>query len=159
MDSVAYEEMRAGEEQSACDLVQLVFNELVAPDYEPEGVEEFFRFANPSAMAERRESGGFVLVAKQTGKLVGVLEFVLPDRIAMLFVTLRGRGIAKELVARAVKKARCENSGLSRVTVNSSPYAETFYRKMGFRPVGEAKIEHGIRYTPMELSLEERPEN
>lgn len=158
MDSVAYEEMRAGEEQLACDLVQLVFNELVAPDYEPEGVEEFSRFANPSAMAKRRDSGGFVLVARQTGKLVGVLEFVPPDRIAMLFVALRGRGIAKELVARAVKRARRENAGLSRVTVNSSPYAEAFYLRMGFRPVGEARTEHGIRYTPMELSVEERPE-
>jgi len=158
METISYEEMRSGEEEAVCEIVELVFNQFVAPDYEPEGKAEFFKFANPTAMADRVRFGGFVIVAKESGKLVGILEFVPPDRIAMLFVTQRGRGIARELLARAIKKARSVNPALSRVTVHSSPYAEAAYRKMGFRRTGNATTEHGIRYTPMELWLRDRPE-
>ena len=153
MEQITYDQMSSGEEQSVCDLVEHVFNEFVAPGTEQDGVDEFFRFANVTAMAERVRSGGYVLVAKQSGKLVGMLEFMRPDRIAMLFVTLRGQGIAKELVARAIEQAKCENPVLSEVTVHSSPYAEAAYQKMGFRRIGNTKIEHGIRYVPMKLSL------
>lgn len=156
MEQIVYREMRTGEEAAVCELVARVFKEMVAPDYESEGIEEFFRFANPIAMAERVRSGGFVLVARQSGNLVGVLEFVLPDRIAMLFVTLRKQGIAKELVARAIEKARSEIPDLSKVAVHSSPYAELAYQKMGFRRTGNETTEHGIRYVPMELPLERR---
>lgn len=158
MGKIVCEEMSSGEEQAVCKLVEHVFDELVAPDYEQEGIDEFFRFANAAAMAERVRSGGYVLVAKQSGKLVGVLEFMPPDRIAMLFVTLPGQGIAKELVARAIKKARCEKHAISKVTVHSSLQAEKAYQKMGFRRSGSIAIEHGIRHIPMELLLGKQPE-
>lgn len=154
MEPIVYQEMRSGEEPAVCKLVEHVFNELVASDYEQEGREEFFRFATPHAMAERVRSGGFVLVAKQSGNLVGALEFALPERVAMLFVTLRKQGVAKEMLVRAIRKARSENPALSKVTVHSSPYAEAAYQKMGFRRSGSATTDHGIRYIPMELSLE-----
>lgn len=158
MEPIVYEEMRSGDEGAVSDLVEHVFGEFVAPDYEREGVDEFFRFANAATMAERVRRGGFVLVAKQSGNLVGALEFVPPDRIAMLFVALRGRAIGKELVARAVEKARVQNPALTKVTVHSSPYAEAAYRRMGFRRTGDATTAHGIRYVPMELVLEDQPE-
>lgn len=154
MEPVVYRAMRSGEEQAVCELVQQVFNEFVAPDYGQEGIEEFFRFANPSAMAERMSSGGFVLVASQADRLVGMLEFAPPDHIAMLFVALRYQGIAKELLARAISKARAVNPDLSKVTVHSSPYAEPIYLRMGFRQIGHATTDHGITYIPMELILE-----
>lgn len=153
MEPITYEQLHSGEEQSVCNLVETVFNEFVAPDCETEGAEEFFRFANVTAMAERVRSGGYILVAKQSGKPVGMLEFMRPDRIAMLFVTLRGQGIAKQLVARAIDRIRCENPALSEVTVHASPYAEAIYQKMGFRRTGNPKVEHGIRYIPMRLSV------
>lgn len=155
MEPIAYEEMTSGEEPAVCDLVKQVFDELVAPDYNQRGVDEFFRFVNPSAVAERVRSGGHVLVAKKSGKIVGVLEFVPPDRIALLFVTLRGKGIGKELVTRIIEKAKHEDPSLSKVTVHSSPYAKVAYQKMGFRRSGNATTEHGIRYIPMELVLED----
>ena len=153
METIDYEDMRPDEAQVVCDLVERVFKELVAPNYEPEGVEEFFRFANATAMADRVRSGGFVLVAKRSGKLVGALEFAPPDRIAMLFVTHRGQGIGRDLLARAIERARCITPSLSKVTVHASPNAETAYQKMGFQPSGKATTERGIRYLPMELRL------
>lgn len=148
-----FKEMIAGEEQDVRDFVKQVFDELVAPDYEREGIDEFFRFMNPAAIAERLRSGGDMLVAKKSGKIVGVIEFVPPNRIALLFVTLRGQGIGKELVARAIERAKHDNPSLSKVTVHSSPYAEAAYQKMGFRRSGNATTEQGIRYIPMELLL------
>jgi GNAT superfamily N-acetyltransferase len=156
MEPVVYRAMRSGEEQAACDLVQQVFKEFVAPDYGQEGIKEFFRFANPSAMAERMSLGGFVLVASQADRLAGMLEFVPPDRIAMLFVALRDQGIAKELLTRAISRARAVNPDLLKVTVHSSPYAEPIYLKMGFREIGHATTDQGITYIPMELILDKR---
>jgi hypothetical protein len=150
-ESIVYREMNPGEERAVCDLVSKVFNEFVSPDYGQEGIEEFFRFANPGAMEERMRTGGFVLVAYQADVLVGMLEFLPPDRIAMLFVAISHQGIAKELLAHTIRKVRSVNPGLSKVTVHSSPYAEPIYLKMGFNKTGNARMEHGIMYIPMEL--------
>ncbi len=157
MQPIVYAEMKAGEAASVCALAQQVFDEWVAPDCTREGKAEFSRFANSSAMAKRMCAGGFVLVARQGGNLVGVLEFAPPDRMALLFVTLRRQGIARELLRHAIEKARAINPSLAKVTVHASPYAQTAYRRMGFRECGESTTDHGIRYIPMELPLSTAP--
>ena len=154
MQPIVYAEMKPGEEPAVCALIERVFNEFVAPDFAQEGIDEFFRFANPPAVAERVRSGAFVLVAKQGGELVGVLEFRPPGHLSMMFVTLRRRGIAKELLAGALRKARSQNPCVPTVTVNSSPYAVPVYQKMGFRQIGSMTTHNGITYIPMELPLE-----
>ncbi len=156
MVAIVYREINPEEEQTVCELVAQVFNEFVASDYEQDGIDEFFRFANPSAMKERMQSDGFALVAYQDDILVGMLEFCLPDCIAMLFVTAQRQGIATELLAQAIGKARVFNTELSKLTVHSSPYAESIYQKMGFRKTGNIKTENGITYIPMELLLEDK---
>lgn len=153
MEQVVYREMHPGEEQVVCDLVSQVFNEYVAPDYEQVGIEEFFRFANSDAMKERMQDAGFVLVASHADTLVGVLEFFPPDIIAMLFVTVHHHGIAKELLAKAISKAKASNPNLSKLIVHSSPYAEPIYEKMGFDRTGSITTENGITYIPMELDV------
>lgn len=145
-----YREMRSGEEQAVCELVRDVFNEFVAPEYGKAGIEEFFRFANPNAMKARMKAGGFVLVASRPDRVVGMLEFAPPDRIAMLFVSLRRQGIGKELLACAIRRIRAANPPVSKLTVHSSRYAEPIYRKMGFHQVGDVTTDHGITYIPME---------
>ena len=155
MTSIVYRTMKNGEERLVCDLVRRVFNEFVAADYGQEGIDEFFRFANPSELKKRTESGGFVFVACQADSLVGILEFLPPDSVAMLFVTVRHQGIAKELLARTVIKARTLNPLLSKLIVHSSPYAEPIYQKMGFSKTGNSRTENGITYIPMELSLKD----
>lgn len=146
-----YREMNIGEEKAVCELVEQVFNEYVASEYGQEGLEEFFRFANPLAMKKRMQSGGFVLVAHQANVLVGMLEFFPPDCIAMLFVAIKRQGIAKELLAQAITKSLALNPSLAKLTVHSSPYAEPIYQKMGFQRTGDTIIENGITYIPMEL--------
>ena len=151
MEPIVYRAMNTGEEQAVCDLVKRVFNEYVAPDYRQDGIEEFFRFANPSAMKERMQSDGFVFVAHQNDKLVGMLEFFPPDCIAMLFVAVQLQGIAKKLLAKAIIKASALNPDLSYLTVHSSPFAEPIYQKLGFHKTGSTTTENGITYIPMKL--------
>jgi len=148
--------MKPGEEQAVCDLVTRVFNEYVASDYEEDGVEEFFRFANPDAMKERMQSSGFVLVAVQAETLVGMLEFCPPNTVALLFVSVRHHGIAKKLLAQSIDKACTLDPKLLNLIAHSSPYAVPIYQKMGFRSTGNAKTENGITYIPMELLLEHK---
>ena len=154
MKPVVYREMKPGEAPAVCDLVTQVFNQYVAPDYGQEGIDEFFRFANPDALKERMRSGGVVWVAQRVDALVGMLEFFPPDGIAMLFVTVRRQGIAKALLTRAISRARSLDPGLAKLIVHSSPYAVPIYQRMGFRKAGDATTENGITYFPMELLLQ-----
>ena len=62
---IRYRFMKKGEEEKVCSLVEKVFNEFVAPDYGEEGITEFFKFANPLALAERAGSEQVVVVAEQ----------------------------------------------------------------------------------------------
>jgi len=154
MEPITYREMKQGEEQAVCELVTQVFNEYVASDYGQDGIEEFFRFANPESMKERMKSNGFVLVAVQDDTLVGMLEFFPPNMVALLFVNLRHHGIAKNLLSQSIDKARIIDPSLSSLVTHSSPYAKAIYQKMGFRNTGNVKTENGITFIPMELLLE-----
>lgn len=153
MEQVGYREMSDGEEGAVCDLVRQVFDEFVAPDYGEEGIDEFFKFVNPSSLKARKKAGGFVLLASKRDCLVGMLEFMPPDRIALLFVTLRYQGIAMELVQRTIRRLRSTQPQVKKLTVHSSPYAEPIYQKMGFHRVGAMTTDHGITYVPMERDL------
>ena len=153
MEQIIYREMKLDEQQTVCNLVRHVFNEFLAPAYEKVGIEEFFRFANPSAMETRIKAGGFVLVATKSDKVVGMLEFTPPNHIAMLFVSLRRQGIAKKLLLHTVARIHAANLAVSKITVNSSPYAEPIYRKLGFYQVGDMTTDHGITYIPIEREI------
>ena len=148
---VSYRLMRSGEEREVCALVARVFDRFVAPDFLPTGVEEFYRYAEPNALAERREAGHTVLVAEEGSGVVGMLELRGLDHIAMLFVEGQGRGIGKELVARAVQLCSEHAPQVRGISVHASRYAVPVYRKMGFQAVGEERTENGITYLPMVL--------
>ena len=145
--------MKPGEEQDVCNLANQVFDQCVAPDYKQDGIDEFFRFSNPDAMKERTQTEGFVLVAYQDAKLVGMIEFFPPNIVAMLFVKLPRHGIAKELLARLITKAKENNPDIKKLIVHSSPYAKSVYQKMEFIKTGDETTENGIVYIPMERSL------
>ncbi len=151
---IRYRFMQSGEEEKVCSLVEKVFNEFVAPDYAREGVDEFFKFANPAALAGRAGTEQLVMVAEQGSDFVGIIEMCNCDHIAMLFVSHRGRGIARELVSRAVGECRKRQPDLKRITVNSSLFAEPVYSRMGFKATGAIQKKNGIIFIPMACDLE-----
>lgn len=146
--------MNKGEEAKICSLIEKVFNEFVAPDYEEEGIHEFYKFANPIALAERAGSEQVVIVAEQGLDLVGVIEMRNCDHIAMLFVSLRSKGVAKELFKKAVEECHKRKPEIKRISVNSSPFAEPVYSRMGFKPTGPFQKKNGITFAPMARELE-----
>ena len=152
-DTIMYRFMEPGEEVETMHLVERVFNQFVAPEFVEEGVQEFFRFAHPAAMVARANDGQVVVVAEEGGILLGMIEVRNGSHIALLFVEQRGRGIARQLLLTAVKECLRRHPELTRMTVNSSPYAETIYRKLGFESTGPRQTIIGITHQPMALEF------
>jgi predicted GNAT family N-acyltransferase len=141
--------MKPGEEREVCALVARVFDEFVAPDFPPAGIEEFCKYAQPDAMARRGKAGDRVLVAEEEDRIVGMLELQGLEHIAMLFVETRGRGVGRRLVEHALQMCREGAPGIEQVGVHASGYAVPIYRKLGFEAQGPERTENGITYLPM----------
>lgn len=152
-EAILFRPAAPGEEAQICALVERVFNQFVAPDYPEEGVQEFYGFANPQAMQKRAVPGQIVLVAERAGQLCGMIEMRQFEHIALLFVEQQGQGIARALLDLAIQECRKQHPALSRITVNSSPFAEKVYRHLGFLPSSPAQTLHGITFIPMLRAL------
>jgi GNAT superfamily N-acetyltransferase len=149
-------------------LARQVFDEHVAPTFEPKGVAGMHAHLRAEAIAERARTH-LTLVAllpdpetPATGprdegvtaaRAVGVIEVKSAAHVSMLFVgtAQMGRGIATELMARAEAASRA--AGRAAMTVHSSLNAESYYRMLGFAPTDEPQKVHGFAYVPMERHL------
>jgi GNAT superfamily N-acetyltransferase len=153
-DRIRIRFMSEGEEHEVCALVARVFDEYVAGDFSAEGVEEFYRYAEPNALAERRREGEKVLLVEEDGQILGMLELKGTDHIAMLFVDDQGKGLGRALVERALQLCREETEGLGQVSVHASLYAVPIYRRLGFEAEGPERTENGITYVPMVIRFD-----
>lgn len=153
--SLTYRPIRPGEERRVFELVEASFREFVGHEYTAEGVEEFLRYADPRALAERLGADHFVLVALAGNEPVGMIELRGNEHLSNLFVDRRyhRRGIARELLRRALQAARRARPDLERVTVNSSRYALPVYERLGFAVTGPEATVNGILFVPMALEL------
>lgn len=133
-------------------LVRQVFDEHVAPSFAPNGVAEMHAYIAPQAIVERARTH-ITLVAWEGSLAVGVIELRDEDHVSMLFVRTShmGRGIAAVLMARA--EAACRAAGRRVMTVNSSLNAQSYYKRLGFVPVGELQCVGGFAFVPMERPL------
>ena len=148
MNSTIYRQIEPFETAAVAGLAREVFDQFVAPHYQPDGVSEFHRYALADALARRHGSGHVTLVAEHSGELVGMLHLRKPCHVAMLFVrsSFQHKGIGRRLLASAgelVRDAGCE------FTVNSSPNAVSAYEHLGFHAIGAEQCVHGIRFIPM----------
>ncbi|MEW5958981.1 MAG: GNAT family N-acetyltransferase [Chloroflexota bacterium] len=152
---ITYRSMAPGEEEEVCALINRVFDEFIAPGYTPQGILEFRNYVQPEALLERCQTSSFVLVAMGRDKVVGMIELRDNNHLSLLFVDrqYQGRGISRELLHRALNLCRRARPDLTRLTVNSSPYAVPIYEKLGFEPVEPEKVVNGIRFIPMVLRL------
>ena len=151
--------IRSGEEVEVCRLVERVFGQFVAPEFPPEGVEEFLRFADPTALARRCAEGQVVLVAEQAGHIVGMLELRGFAHIAMLFVRKPGHGVGRALYEEAVRVCRASDAATGEIRAHASRYGVPIYRKLGFQAEGPERTENGITYVPMVASFETKEGN
>lgn len=102
--SITYQLLSAEAIPEVSELVARVFNEFVAPEYSTEGVQEFYRYIQPSAFRARSETKHFSVVALAKHKVVGMIEMRGPDLVSLLFVApeFQRRGIAQELLHQAL---------------------------------------------------------
>lgn len=151
-----YQAFEIGQENMVSELVWEVFREFEAPDYAAQGVETFKAFIEPERLAEQIKNKGFkAYCCFDANELVGILALRDISHISLLFVkkSHHRNGIAKELLAGAVKELLHENPGLDKITVNSSPYAVEIYKKLGFKATDTMQEKNGIKYTPMSKYL------
>ena len=156
MSEIEIRSMNEADVEPGIALVMKVFDGFVAPDYPPEGIASFSEWADPVAFAERLRGGYVDLAAFAGDRVVGVIEWMPPGHVAMLFVdpAMQGQGVGRRLFAEALRRIRAAHPDVMTVLVHASRYAVPFYRRLGFRETGPEQEEHGIRYTPMRLELE-----
>ena len=148
VSSIIYRQIQPHEAAAASALAREVFDQFVAPHYQPEGVAAFQSYASGEALSQRHVSGHVTLVAEHSGELVGILHLRERCHVSMLFVrsSRQRSGIGRGLLAAAgslVGDEDCE------FTVSSSPNAVSAYERLGFRVTGPEQCLNGIRFVPM----------
>lgn len=158
-ESLTYQFLSVADISEVSALVAGVFTEFLAQENSFEGVQEFQRYLQLDAFRRRSKTNHLSLIALAQNKIVGVIEMRGYHHVSLLFVVseFQQRGIAKELLCRAVQVCRAQEPGLAEISVNSSAYAVPIYEKLGFCCTGERQIRNGISFTPMVLKLTKLP--
>ena len=153
MKSIIYRKIEPLETAAVAALAREVFDECVAPHYQPDGVLEFHQYASANALSKRHESDHVTLVAEHSGELVGMLHLRKPCHVAMLFVrsSVQQKGIGRKLLAAA---GALVGYMYREFTVNSSLNAVSAYEHLGFHAIGAKQCVHGIRFIPMRRQRE-----
>ena len=155
-ETIEVRRFRPADAAAVSALVRQVFDEHVAPTFQPEGIEEMHRHVSAEAIAGRAETHA-TFVAWQGGLPAGVIEVRDTTHVSMLFVRTShmGLGIATALMARA--EEACRAAGLPRMTVHSSVNAQSFYERLGFHATHDPQHVHGFSFVPMEKRLTPPP--
>lgn len=137
--------------KSSLDLVWSVFQEFESPDYSVEGIEEFRKFISYDSIVEKFDNGELCFWGcMDDGYLTGVIATRGVNHICLLFVKkdYHKRGIARSLFE-TVKEICIKQGNVSKITVNSSPYAVKVYHRLGFVDIDKEQVVNGIKFTPM----------
>ena len=86
MSSIIYRQIEPFESAAVATLAREVFDQFVAPHYQPDGILEFYRYASANALSERHDLGHVTLVAEHSGELIGMLHLRDLCHVSMLFV-------------------------------------------------------------------------
>lgn len=141
--------------KNALDLVWTVFEEFEAPDYSKQGIEEFRKFISYNSIIEKFDKGELEFWGCiDNSDLIGVIATRGISHICMLFVNkeYHRRGIARSLFKTVEDRCKSQNT-ISKITVNSSPYAIEVYHRLGFFDTDKEQTVGGIRFTPMAYLL------
>ena len=135
--------------ETALSLAWKVFCEYEAPDYAPEGTEEFRK-----CLKDDNYLNGIIYYGAFDGdRLVGMLG-IREEKRHICFCFVEGQyhrmGIGTKLLRRMMKDFTGQT-----ITLNSSPYGLPFYKAIGFSATEKEQTINGIRFTPMEYKVPE----
>lgn len=147
--------MRQGEEYHIFRFVSRVFNEFTAPEFSQEGIDKFMKYIQADELTIHIRRNHFILIAEFSSAIIGVIAVRDYNHIALFSVDtpFQRRGRGRELFRKALEICRCNDVGLSQITVNASPNAINAYEIMGFQPTDSEQCADGIRFVPMALLL------
>ncbi len=158
--------------EEAMALTWKVFRRFDAKDYSVEGCDSFLRFISDNMLKRMFLLGRYrMYVAKDAGQIVGVITIREQNHISLLFVDEKYQhtGIGRALIdcvmdylcSRKVLPLDNEEDKIPDMlyekepgdfcTVNAAPYAENFYKTLGFEQTAEAFEREGIVSIPMKL--------
>jgi GNAT superfamily N-acetyltransferase len=148
--------IRQGEEEAIASLVKRSFDMFVGSEYSCEGVCEFFKYANPTAMTSRLTGDHFILVAELQDQAVGMIEIRKNEHVSLLFVdpSYLRKGISRLLFDHALREIGRANPLIEKITVNSSRYAVPVYESLGFVASGPENTINGITFVPMAFEIQ-----
>lgn len=155
MSEIVIREAKLAEWNSAMKIAWETFLKYDAPDYTPEGIENFRRFIEDDMLRKKFEAGEYLLFVALDGEdVIGLITLREKNHISLLFVDdkYHKMGIGRKLVERLHDFMRIV-SDQAYITVNAAPYAVKFYHKVGFIDKGLQVTTDGITYTPMELMI------
>lgn len=141
-------------------LVKQVFDAFEAPDYSEKGVKTFHEFINEDMLLDAIEKKEMIFwVLKDNGKIVGTIALRNQNHISLLFVdaSYHKKGLGRLLFE--TLKSRCILDHQTFITVNSSPYALNFYKRVGFEASSQQQEKDGILYIPMIYRIKENQED
>lgn len=141
----------------ALDLVYKVFMEYEAPDYPAEGVESFVNdIIKNEGFKEGCITGKFKMYGAFDGDtIIGIMTMRKESHVMLAFVdkAQHKRGVGRKLFEQILKETVLGNPSITDLTVNSSPYAVGFYKKLGFIETDVLQEKHGIRFVPMSYHM------
>jgi GNAT superfamily N-acetyltransferase len=135
--------------QKAINLINQVFAEFVAVDYSQQGrdtFENYLKIKNDELSSDLKSGHKKLWGYYESGEIIGVIGLRDNSHISLMFVDKQHqkKGIAKALFNHLLAK-----TGVSKITVNSSPYAQPIYEKLGFVKTAEKQEKDGIIFIPM----------
>lgn len=128
------------------------FLKFEAPDYEQEGIKNFFDFITDDDLHEAFLKGDYQLMVALDGRrIVGAGSIRNRNHLSLLFVdeAYHRRGIGRAIMQSLLRYIKDEE-GERYMSLKAAPYAVNFYKKLGFRAVRPEEAYSGIRVTSME---------
>jgi N-acetylglutamate synthase-like GNAT family acetyltransferase len=137
---------------SMTDLIMKASERFILPKLNDEGKTTYLQSHSLELMKERLESFQYQVLEKNS-KIIGVVGVRRPSHLFHLHLDpdFHGQGYGTSLW-KAAKDRAMQLDQPAIFTVNSSVYAVSFYRKLGF--VGDdVKVVGGVEFVPMALDL------
>ncbi|MDP2562419.1 GNAT family N-acetyltransferase [Psychrobium sp. 1_MG-2023] len=128
---------------------------LLNEDFDGDGLNFFLNTVTERAIREYMDQGFNYLVAQANNEIIGVIAIKDNSHMFHLFVdkNYHKKGIAKQLWE-SIYTQSVESGNNGTFTLNSTSYALPVYQRWGFTCTDELQIRHGIRYTPMSLTVD-----
>ncbi len=148
-------ELERSEWETAIQLAWSTFLKFEAPEYSQKGIQSFRDFIEDPKLKRMFIDGNYPTYGAFEGdKMAGMLGIRNGNHISLLFVkdVYHKKGIGRELLLFAFRQAKV--FGTDEFTVNAAPYATEFYHKIGFEDISHEITADGIRFTPMQISLQ-----